>query len=247
MARRNLTAIEVLDGIMALDIDDSGDDSQHDSEGEAAEPQDRDPISSDESEEEEEPQNNVAQTVGRDGTQWEVIDRPNVGRVAARNVFTEREGLTRYSQGIRTPLDAFRLLIDEGAIRHIVSCTNEHAHGTHPDFNLTEEELDKFIGLLYLRGFMNAKNFPLEKLWSKDMGCSAFNRTLSRDRMRLIKKFLRFDHRGQRRGNLEVDKFALISSVLNRFVENSQKSYRPAPSLTVDEQLFPTKARCRFT
>ena len=74
---------------------------------------------------------------------------------------------------------------------------------------------------------MNAKNFPQEKLWAKDMGCPAFNRTLSRDRMRLIKKFLRFDHRGQRRGNLEVDKFALISTVLNRFVDNSQKSYRP--------------------
>ena len=141
------------------------------------------PISSDESEEEEEVQQNVAQAVGRDGTQWEVEDRPNVGRVGAGNVFTEREGLMRYSQSIRTPLDAFRLLIDEGAIRHIIKCTNEHY--THPDFNLMEEELDKFIGLLFFRGIMNAKNFPLEKLLAKDMGCPAFNRTLSRDRMRL--------------------------------------------------------------
>ncbi len=246
MARRNILPREVLARILTLDSDDSGDDSQRDSE-EEAEPEQLDPISSDEISEEEGAQQNSPQAVGRDGTQWEVVDIPNVGRLGAANVFTEREGLTRYSHGIRTPLDAFRLLIDEGVIRHIVKCTNEHAHCTNPDFNLTEEELDKFIGLLYLRGVMNAKNFPLEKLWAKDMGCPAFNRTLSRDRMRLIKKFLRFDHRDQRRRNLEVDKFALISTVLNRFVDNSQKSYRPTASLTVDEQLFPTKARCRFT
>lgn len=201
---------EVLERILTLESEDSGDDSQRDSETEA-EPQQPDPISSDEiSEEEEEVQQNVAQAVGRDGTHWEVVDRPNAGRVAAANVLSEREGLTRYSQGIRTPLDAFRLLIDEGVIRHIVKCTNEFAHCTHPDFSLTEEELDKFIGLLYLRGVMNAKNFPLEKLWAKDMGCPAFNRTFSRDRMRLIKKFLRFDHREQRRRNLVDDKFVLI-------------------------------------
>jgi hypothetical protein len=35
--------------------------------------------------------------------------------------------------------------------------------------------------------------------------------------------------------------------VLSRFVENSQKCYIPEESLTVDEQLFPTKSRCKFT
>jgi len=38
-----------------------------------------------------------------------------------------------------------------------------------------------------------------------------------------------------------------MSWVLSRFVENIQKAYILEVSLTVDEQLFPTKARCRFT
>jgi len=38
-----------------------------------------------------------------------------------------------------------------------------------------------------------------------------------------------------------------MSWVLTRFVENSQKAFVPEESLTIDEQLFPTKARCRFT
>ncbi|QQP31688.1 Hypothetical protein FKW44_025368, partial [Caligus rogercresseyi] len=56
------------------------------------------------------------------------------------------------SQGLRAPLDAFRLLIDEGVIRHIVKCTNEYAHNINPDFTLKEEEFEKLVGLLYLRG-----------------------------------------------------------------------------------------------
>ena len=37
-----------------------------------------------------------------------------------------------------------------------------------------------------------------------------------------------------------------MSWVLTRFIENSQKCYVPQESLTIDEQLFPTKSRCRF-
>lgn len=45
----------------------------------------------------------------------------------------------------------------------------------------------------------------------------------------------------------KTDKFALISEVWNKFIENRQNSYKPLAKITVNEQLFPTKARCRFT
>ena len=35
--------------------------------------------------------------------------------------------------------------------------------------------------------------------------------------------------------------------VWNRFVDNSIACYKPGAFLTVDEQLFPSKARCSFT
>ena len=62
-----------------------------------------------------------------------------------------------------------------------------------------------------------------------------------------IKKYIRFDLRSTRSERIKEDKFCMMSFVLNRFAENSQKSFAPAESLTVDEQLFPTKAKCRFT
>ena len=42
------------------------------------------------------------------------------------------------------------------------------------------------------------------------------------------------------------DKFCLASSLWNPFIENSQKAYVPSPYITIDEQLLPCKARCRF-
>ena len=62
-----------------------------------------------------------------------------------------------------------------------------------------------------------------------------------------IKKYIRFGTRSTRSERLKDDKFCIMSFVLSRFVANSQRSYIPEESLTIDEQLFPTKARCRFT
>lgn len=70
---------------------------------------------------------------------------------------------------------------------------------------------------------------------------------MSRDRFKKIKQFIRFDSRTTLAEKLKTDKFSMMSWVLERFVENSQKAYVPQDSLTIDEQLFPTKARCRFT
>lgn len=37
------------------------------------------------------------------------------------------------------------------------------------------------------------------------------------------------------------------STIWNIFIENSQNCYKPGGNITIDEQLFPTKVRCRFT
>ncbi|CAD1472523.1 unnamed protein product, partial [Heterotrigona itama] len=45
---------------------------------------------------------------------------------------------------------------------------------------------------------------------------------------------------------LQSDKFASISAVWDMFVQNSQSCYKLGANITIDEQLFPSKARCRF-
>jgi len=39
---------------------------------------------------------------------------------------------------------------------------------------MTDTELDVFVGLLYLRGRMNDRSFPVGLLWSEKYGCQAF-------------------------------------------------------------------------
>jgi len=169
------------------------------------------------------------------------------GRFQSQNVFTAKPGPTAYTRTVTRPVDAFRLLIDEGMLRHIKRCTVEYAQTKESTWEMADAELDIFLGLLHLRGVMNAKNFPLDLLWSDQYGCQAFRQTMPRNRFRQIKSFIRFDCRSTRSERIKEDKFCMMSWVLSRFVENCQKAFIPDVSLTVDEQLFPTKARCRFT
>lgn len=106
--------------------------------------------------------------------------------------------------------------------------------------------LEKFIGLVITRGVVGARNWPVKEMWDTKWGCSVFSQTLGRDRFLEIMKSLRFDIRTERRRNLETDKFCLASTLWNLFIENCKMAYTPNQNLTVDEQLLPCKARCKF-
>ena len=183
----------------------------------------------------------------KDGTKWTVLSiSEQIGRFQSQNVFTAKSGITAYCRSVAAPVDAFRLILDDGCLRHIAKCTVDYARTKEKDWNMSIRELNAFIGLLYLRGAMNARNFPLDDLWSEKYGCPAFGKAMARNRFREIKKYIRFDCKSNRQSRIGDDKFCMISYVLNRFAENSQKCYVPEDSLTIDEQLFPTKSRCRF-
>ncbi|KAL2731785.1 piggyBac transposable element-derived protein 4-like [Vespula squamosa] len=51
----------------------------------------------------------------------------------------------------------------------------------------------------------------------------------------------------QRSKRLCIDKFALISEIWSKFINNSHVCYKPYENISIDKQLFPTKARCCFT
>lgn len=113
------------------------------------------------------------------------------------------------------------------------------------NWSTSTAELYKFVAVLLARGVV-AKGFPLKELWNRQWGPAVFKRLMTRNRFYEIKRLIRFDNRATRRRRLQGDRFALISEVWYRFVSNCKKSYVPNAYLTIDEQLFPTKARCRF-
>ncbi|XP_065658096.1 uncharacterized protein LOC136082609 [Hydra vulgaris] len=192
--------------------------------------------------------NDLTVKTRRDDVKWTVVSKVEVtGRFQTQNVFTAKSGTTSYCRNVLTPIDAFRLIMDEGFTGFIKKCTVLSANLSNEGWNISVIELDAFIGLIYLRGCMNARNFPVKFLWSEKYGNKAFIETMPRSRFEDIMKNIRFDIRSKRRELIQSDKFAFMSWVLTRFVENSQKCYIPEEPLIIDEQLFPTKARCRFT
>ncbi|XP_011162891.2 piggyBac transposable element-derived protein 4-like [Solenopsis invicta] len=187
-----------------------------------------------------------------DGTIWqEIKEGSKPGRAQIHNIFRDTSGPTGYAKRnimkgkVRT---AFSLIIDHHTMEHIRKCTEAEAFrvlGTK--WNLSIAKLYTFIALLYARGAYEAKNLDISYLWNKKWGPAFFSKTMSRNSFTEIMRFIRFNDKNQRSQRLQTDKFALISTVWYKFIENSQICYKPGPYLTVDEQLFPTKARCRFT
>lgn len=102
------------------------------------------------------------------------------------------------------------------------------------------------VDLLYVRGTYEAKNIELESFWDNLWGIRIFPETMSRNRFREIMRYIRFDIKSTRKQRLAEDKFALVSEIWNPFIENCISNYNPGENLTIDEQLFPTKARCKF-
>ena len=190
--------------------------------------------------------------IARDGTKWEFvefgIEAP--GRRAAQNVVTEQSSLSRFVlRQVDSPVAAFQVIFDEHMLKHIQQCTNDEAEKVlgNKEWKLSICELKAFIALLYVRGAYGGKNFPLYNFWNREWGVAFFQQTMPRSRCREIMRFLRFDVRSTRSARLQTDKFALISDIWNRFVDNSISCYKPGDNITIDEQLFPTKSRCRFT
>ncbi|XP_071746952.1 piggyBac transposable element-derived protein 4-like [Lepeophtheirus salmonis] len=113
----------------------------------------------------------------------------------------------------------------------------------------SKREILQLIAIMYARGIL-AKGQPTEVIWSRTLGINLFRNTIPHDKYKELLRYIRFDIRSTRSQRLQNDKFALISMVWDRFVENCKSSYRPGENITnitFDEQLFPTKARYPFT
>ncbi|KAL6418102.1 hypothetical protein ACFW04_012338 [Cataglyphis niger] len=146
-------------------------------------------------------------------------------------------------------VSAFSLIIDNYIIKHIQKCTEEEGSrilGYDWTTSFIRAEIRAFIGILYARGAYEAKNLKLSYLWSAKWGPEFFRRTMPRDTFKQILRFIRFDKRTERSRRLQTNKFVLVSEIWDKFIANSQACYQAGQNITVDEQLFSTKARCKF-
>lgn len=188
-----------------------------------------------------------------DGTLWETLNEGrNVGRSPIYTIFKNVSGPTAYAKRhimLGSASSAFNLIINEGMMAYIKSCTELEARQAlnNKEWTVTKSQLWAFVAILFAREAYEAKNLKCSYLWSAKWGPAFFAQTMSRDKFIDILRFIRFDKKNERSKRLNTNKFALISKIWEKFIENSQACYKPDANITIDEQLFPTKARCQFT
>ncbi|XP_071040407.1 piggyBac transposable element-derived protein 4-like [Parasteatoda tepidariorum] len=191
--------------------------------------------------------------ISRDGSQWkQCIPVNTVGRFSCQNILKKTSGATSYAKrniNSESVLSARLLLVDKTILNHITEFTETEARRVleSDDWSLSREELIAYISILYARGISAVRNLELHSLWSSSWGLNFCKETMPRDRFCEISRYLRFDLKLTRRDRLKQDKFAMISEVWNRFIENCVTCYKPGQNITIDEQLFPSKTRCPFT
>jgi len=70
------------------------------------------------------PATDTDECTSKDGTKWQVVSLgAKAGRLEVHNVCTAKPGPTAYARSILTPVDAFKLLVDDGMLRHITRRT----------------------------------------------------------------------------------------------------------------------------
>ncbi|MBN3292581.1 PGBD4 protein, partial [Polypterus senegalus] len=127
----------------------------------------------------------------------------------------------------------------------IRDCTVHEGRRTDPSWSLSLYELMAFISILFTRAATTTFGAVVDA-WSELFVIPAIKDTMPRDRYQTIMGHLRFDNKDTRAERVKNDRFAAISDIWQRFVQNCISSYNPGQHITVDEQLFPTKVRCPF-
>ena len=190
-----------------------------------------------------------------DGTQWiDISDKTNSnsrGRISSGNILAEAPGPSSYAKRNiieGSMLSAFKLFIDDFIIKEIIKCTEAEAQNklNQPSWRVSKEEIYCMLGIMFGRGII-AKGQPLHFLWNSTWGAPFFRQAMPRDRFKELVRYLRFDLRATRRERIASDKFALFSTIWDRFISNCKSCYKPNSDITIDEQLFPTKSRYPFT
>ena len=191
--------------------------------------------------------NPSGQQQAKNGVTWNPLLRARPGQANAPNIFRIKTGVhpAIRNRAAAGAYDCWKLFVDNNMLKSIQVLTCREATKINPDFTLSLDKLEAFIGLQYARGIYG-KHHSIDFLWNKTYGPRLFGDTMPRDCFREVKRYIRFDNKDCRSQRLADDKFVHVREPLEKFVANCMFNYTPQWSLTIDEQLFPMKNRCPF-
>jgi len=110
-----------------------------------------------------------------DGTLWQTLkEGRDTGRPLGFTIFKDVSGPTAYAKRnimLGSVSSAFNLIINEGMMEYIKSCTELEAQRVlKTNWTITISKLRAFVAILYARGAYEARNLKCSYLWSKKWG-----------------------------------------------------------------------------
>ena len=185
--------------------------------------------------------------VAKSGRAWKK-QPPSSSGTTAVNVLKQAAGPTADVPDITSAASAFRAFFDDEIYDIILKHSNEEGRRLSKDWQeITRRDLDAFLGILLLCGVYNMSKVSVRLIWSSTVSHSPiYKAAMSRNRFYNILTVIRFDDKSTRVQRREVDKFAPIRELFDRFTHNCRRMWYPSECVTVDEQLLGFRGRCPF-
>ena len=191
--------------------------------------------------------------IGKDGYVWSNEPR-KARRTPQRNIVIGKPGPKNAAIQATTPEEAFRIFINDEIFTIVTKWTNQKIKLVRDKFksrqgfscDVTNKEIQAFIGVLLLLGATKSSMEALSSIWEQDgTGKPLCISAMSQKRFTFISYCLRFDDKLSREERKKNDKLAPIREIL-MFVHACHSNYTPGFDCIVDESLLSFRGRCGF-
>ncbi|XP_026830161.1 piggyBac transposable element-derived protein 4-like [Ooceraea biroi] len=149
------------------------------------------------------------------------------------------------AKDVKTPMEAWSLLLDDEMLEKIIIHTNEEINrksvtlkDAHFHNMLYLIELKAFLGLLYFSGLQKCNHQLLNDLWSPMYGNTLFRAVMTEHGFAFLLGCIRFDDKNTRQERKREHALAPIKEIWDSFIPNCKKYYSPSTNVTIDEQLL---------
>jgi len=177
---------------------------------------------------------------------------PATARRGPEDIMTKPRSLSEEAKAARTYTELWNLFFTESMLDKLVEYTNQKIDDNFVKNNYTRDRLNKsphlrhtdkvevkaLIGLMYLRGMLNANLVHYRELWSP-MYSNIFNATMSMNRFGYLSSMLRLDNKELRAEARRHDKFAAAREMMTSFNVQLAKHLQCGAYLSHDETLYP--------
>ena len=146
-----------------------------------------------------------------------------------------------------TAQSALGLFLTDSLLFKICHYTNISANDLNVNLTLDPGLLRRWIGLVIARSVFYSSSVPASAFWSNLFGIKLFGEAMSKETFKAIDRCIRFDDKSTREQRTQADdQFAAISEIWNDAMASFREFFSPGASIAIGEQLFKTKARCKF-